>query len=132
MRPMRSGRATISMSRPRALGECDRCSEWRNLDYLFHQMQWTGNVLTDTGLLVCDDCLDVPQPQFKTPILPPDPYPRINPRPSPNTTPLAYLGAPLPTSPDSQGFTVFILGITLGSGIFTLDSSVLDGPDVLA
>lgn len=64
------------------------------------------------GLLVGTDCLDKPQPQYKTPILPPDPIPRINPRPSPNTTPVPVtVGAPLPTSPENLGFTVYTLGL---------------------
>lgn len=115
MRPMRSGRARISARRPKAIGECDRCGFWKNLDGLSPQMQWAGNTLRDTGLLVCSDtCLDVPQDQYRTPILPPDPFPRINPRPSPNTTPVPVtVGAPLPTSPENQGFTVYTVGLVV-------------------
>lgn len=146
-RPMRSGRARISLRHPQAMGECDRCGFWRNLDGLTRQFQWAGNNLTDTGMLVCQDtCLDVPQNQFRSPILPADPMPRINPRPSPNVTQVpTSIGQPLATSPENQGFTVYTLGITIagtssnvpippsgGSGDFTLDQSILDGPDVLA
>lgn len=111
-RIMRSGRARISLTRPRAMAESDRSGLWYSLDDLRPQMQWAGNKLIDTGLRVGPDELDVPQPQFRTPILPADPYPRYNPRPSPNTTPVPVtVGAPLPTSPENQGFTVYTLGI---------------------
>lgn len=111
-RIMRSGRARISLSRPRAIGESDRSGLWYSLDDLRPQMQWAGNKLIDTGLRVGPDELDVPQPQFRTPILPADPVPRYNPRPSPNTTPVPVtVGAPLPTSPENQGFTVYTLGL---------------------
>lgn len=113
-RIMRSGRARISLTRPRAIGESDRSGFWYSLDDLRPQMQWAGNKLIDTGLRVGYDELDKPQPQFRTPILPPDPVPRINPRPSPNTTPVPVtVGAPLPTSPENQGFTVYTLGLVI-------------------
>lgn len=113
-RIMRSGRARISATRPRAIGESDRSGMWYSLDDLRKQMQWAGNTLIWTGLLVGPDELDVPQPQYKTPILPPDPVPRLQPRPSPNTTPVPVtVGAPLPTSPENLGFTVYTLGIVM-------------------
>ena len=142
MRVMPSGRARISVRRPRAIGECDRCGFWKSLDDLRPQYQWGGNQLIDTGLLVCSDtCLDVPQPQFRSPILPPDPVPRVRPRPSPNTTFAPNTGGtgnafimgqsllggpntlgapvnPLPTSPENQGFSVYILGFYLGQGSY--------------
>jgi hypothetical protein len=47
---------------------------------LTYQFQWTGLVLNNLNLLVCCECLDVPQPQLKTIILPPDPLPINDPR----------------------------------------------------
>lgn len=130
-RVMYSGRARISTRRPRAIGECDRCGRWHSLDDMRRQFQWAGNKLMDTGLLVGVDCLDVPQDQFRTPILPPDPVPRMNPRPSFNVTAPAPFGGPFPTSPDNQGFTRFVLGIFAPQNLFVLDQSRLDGTDVL-
>jgi hypothetical protein len=107
---------------------------WYSLSDMRRQLRWSGNKLVDTGLLVGPDQLDKPQEQFRTIILPPDPRPRINPRPSPNITPVtSAIGQPKPTSPENGGFTVFTLGLTVtNAGFFTLDQSVLGGPDVLA
>ena len=35
---------------------------------------------------VCRDCYDIPQPQLRTIIIPPDPLPVLNARPEPYTT----------------------------------------------
>ena len=111
MRVAYSGRARISVRSPAALAECDRCAMWWKRVNLIHQMQWAGNKLMDTGLLVCRECLDVPQEQFRTLILPADPMPVPNPRPSPNITPVpAFVGLPLSTTPDNRGFTQYQLG----------------------
>ena len=91
----RSGRARISMRQPRAMGECDRCSRWNNHASMVRQFQWSGNALVDTGLLVCRDCADRPQQQLRSIILPPDPRPIINARPSPNVTPIAWRPVPV-------------------------------------
>lgn len=92
------------------MGECDRCGLWHSLDAMSRQFQWAGNSLVDTGLLVGSDCLDVPQDQYRSLILPPDPVPRENPRPSANVTAWPIIGQPLPTSPENLGFTQFVLG----------------------
>jgi hypothetical protein len=78
------------MRRPKAVGECDRCSGWVNLINLIPQKQWAGYNLVDTGYLVCRDCLDRPQEQLRAFILPQDPRPLPKPRVSPNITPIAY------------------------------------------
>lgn len=110
MRVMPSGRGRISVRRPRALGECPRCGFWRNREDLKEQYQWSGNQLVYLGIDVCaDTCLDIPQSQFRTPILPPDPRPLTKPWPSPNTTFAPNVGGPLPTSPENQGFTQLVL-----------------------
>lgn len=36
-----------------------------------------------TGFLVCQRCLDIPNPQMLSPIIPPDPMPVLNPRVEP-------------------------------------------------
>lgn len=109
MRIARSGRGRISIRRPRGLGESDRSGFWYNHRSLVRQFQWAGNSLIDTGLLVGPDEVDVPQQQFRALILPADPMPLVNPRPSPNITGVPIVGQPIPTSPMQLGFTVYIL-----------------------
>lgn len=77
----RSGRATTNPAAPRAFGVCDRCGFWVNHFKLIWQHQWQGTQLVNLNLLVCEPCLDIPQPQLKARILPPDPVPIANPRP---------------------------------------------------
>lgn len=79
----RTGRAVINPSAPEAVGVCDRCGNLWNLSRLRNQWQWQGTALMDTGVKVCPDCYDVPQPQLRTIILPPDPLPRLGARPEP-------------------------------------------------
>lgn len=76
-----TGRAHVSASNPRAFGVCDRCGIWHQLCNLSWQYQWAGTRLQNLRLLVCAQCLDVPQPQLKARILPPDPVPVMNARP---------------------------------------------------
>lgn len=76
------GRARTSLRDPRAKGECDGCGMWYQLASLRRQMQWAGPRLMDTGFLKCRRCYDKPQDQYRTIILPPDPRPVVNPRPS--------------------------------------------------
>lgn len=75
------GRAYASPSAPRSKAVCDRCGEWNLLSRLNKQQEFYGTSLAWTGYLVCDRCLDEPQPQLKPLILPPDPVPVMNPRP---------------------------------------------------
>lgn len=96
------------------------------------QFQWAGNKLIDTGLLVGRDCLDVPQDQFRSLILPPDPIPLINPRPSPNVTGIPIVGQPLPTSPGNRGFTQFIVGGSQPPFYPTTKSAVLSAVATLS
>jgi hypothetical protein len=54
---------------------CQRCGDlYRRCD-LIAQRQWAGRQLIDTGFRVCPRCLDVPNAQDMTLILPPDPPP---------------------------------------------------------
>ena len=118
MRLMPSGRARISTRRPQAVGECPRCGFWRNRVDLIEQYEWQGNKLVYLGIDVCrDTCLDIPQPQFRTPILPPDPIPLRKPWPSPNVTLPPTIGGPITTSPDNQGFSTYIVGVPTASYI---------------
>jgi hypothetical protein len=110
------GRAKLDINNPSAQSECDRCGFWYNLDQLHRQFEWRGAALADTGLLVCSgsgtkECLDVPFEQNRTLILPPDPVPRVNARPSHDITPAWEIGQFAgPTTPGNQGFTQYVLG----------------------
>ena len=110
-----AGRARVNLRNWSAQGECDRCGCWYQLDQLSKQFQWQGASLAWTGYLVCRRCLDVPQEQFKVLILPPDPKPRVNPRPSYDTTGYAIAGFSPPTSPQNQGMTPYLLGVQAGA-----------------
>lgn len=76
-----TGRGSVNARNPRSLAVCDRCSFTYNLDQLTWQYQWAGVKLQNLRLLVCCECLDKPQPQLKTIVIPPDPMPTLNPRP---------------------------------------------------
>lgn len=76
----RSGRARISRSNPEARGVCDRCGFMYSLSDLRYQYQWAGTQLQNLMLRVCDRCMDIPQEQLRSIILPPDPIPVTNPR----------------------------------------------------
>lgn len=75
------GRARVSVRDPKAFAVCDRCSLWYNLSSLKWQLQWSGAQLQNLRILVCERCLDVPQQQLRSLVLPPDPVPVFNPRP---------------------------------------------------
>lgn len=73
--------AAVDATRPEAFAQCDRCGFWYNRSRLAWQNYWAGTHLYNTGYLVCDDrCLDIPNEQLRTIILPPDPPPVINSR----------------------------------------------------
>lgn len=109
------GRARVRARSPSAAAICDSCGFCYNLDALVTQYQWRGTKLADTGSLVCSDCLDVPQQQFRTLILPPDPEPRVNPRPDTNVTPIAIIGGTVPVTPGNLGFSQYVIN---GSSVF--------------
>lgn len=75
------GRAYTDPSSPEPPGICDDCGEKWMLSELHWQYDYRGRQLQNLRLLKCPRCLDDPQPQFKTIILPPDPVPVLNPRP---------------------------------------------------
>ena len=74
-------RAPVDASHPQAQAICDRCGFLWHFDALQWQFQWRGTQLVNTRFLVCPDCLDVPQEQLRTIVLPPDPLPVLNARP---------------------------------------------------
>jgi hypothetical protein len=121
-----NGHSRVSAYDPQAAAVCDRCSRRYNLSALRRQFQWAGTTLLDTGFLVCRRCLDTPFEQYRSIILPPDPVPRMNPRPDVQATPIYYPGSNEPTTPGNQNFLQYILG-TPNAGTYPTDK-----PDVLA
>ena len=75
------GRASVSTRRPQALAVCDRCGTWYNRKELRWQFEWAGRSLQNQQILVCYQCLDVPNQQLRTFVPPPDPMPVWQPRP---------------------------------------------------
>lgn len=71
----------MSARGPRAQGCCDRCGFTYTHSTLSWDYQWSGVKLQNLRLLVCKTCLDAPQIQLKTIIIPADPLPVLNPRP---------------------------------------------------
>ena len=76
------GRARVDARRPESFAVCDRCGFWYNHSDLTYQSQWSGTRLQNLYLLVCRrTCLDIPQEQLRTVVLPPDPTPTYFARP---------------------------------------------------
>jgi hypothetical protein len=74
------GRARISATRPEAKGVCGRCGFLYSLADLRYQFQWAGTSLVNLQKKVCRTCMDTPQIQLKTIVLPADPVPVVQPR----------------------------------------------------
>ncbi len=102
-------RASVSARMPRALALCDRCQFRYNHDELQWQYQWVGPKLQNLRLLVCRSCLDMPQENLRTIILPPDPVPISNPRPEPVTEDIN------PNSPIGQSASPLLAGTNVGT-----------------
>jgi hypothetical protein len=75
------GKARVDPTNPQAFAICDRCGGLYNHVDLQWQHQWIGPQLQNLRILVCEKCLDRPQEQLRTIILPPDPLPIYNARP---------------------------------------------------
>lgn len=75
------GRARISAKNPQAAGVCDRCGGVVNHVDLSWQFDWAGAALVNKRLLVCDHCMDTPQQQLRSIVLPADPPVIMNARP---------------------------------------------------
>src|SRR5215475_8346047 len=99
----------VSRRNPRALAICDRCGFRFNHDQLQWQFQWAGPRLQNLRILVCRTCLDVPQEQLRTIILPPDPVPNRDPRPE------DYVSANNPNSPIGQDANAQLSGTNIGT-----------------
>ena len=78
MRP--HGRARVSSRNPQAFAICDRCGFLKNHVDLGFQYEYGGAGLYNTQMLVCGRCMDVPQMQLKSIVIPADPLPILNPR----------------------------------------------------
>ena len=85
------GRAEVNPDDPRAWGRCDRCFGLVNHDTLQWQMRFAGPQLVNTRKFVCPNCLDIPNMQEHTIVLPPDPVPIRNARPSDNSVETDYI-----------------------------------------
>lgn len=75
--------AATDPAQPRGWGTCGRCGFVGNLVNFQWQFDWRGMSLMNLQLLVCDECLDTPQRQLGTIVLPPDPPPLLDARPEP-------------------------------------------------
>lgn len=70
----------VDATNPLAAGSCDLCGRWWPLRSLRPQTIWAGQSLYSYLSLRCIECWDVPNPQLRTIILPPDPPPVLNAR----------------------------------------------------
>lgn len=71
----------IDPNNPEPIGVCDITGQFFNHKDLIKQMEWRGNHLVWTGLLVGKPYLDKPQQQNRPYPVKADPYPVKNPRP---------------------------------------------------
>ncbi|QPF87031.1 hypothetical protein IC762_12325 [Bradyrhizobium genosp. L] len=79
-----TGRARVSQRSPSAIGVCQRCGMWYQRNELVPQLQWQGPKLQNIEVYVCTrTCLDKPQAQLKSIIIPADPVPVWRPFPEP-------------------------------------------------
>lgn len=76
-----NSKARVDTQHPDSFGICDRCGNLRNLSDLKYQFQWRGESLVNSNILVCPPCLDIPNEQLRTIVLPPDPLPVPDARP---------------------------------------------------
>ena len=85
------GRATVDADSPRAWAHCDRCYALVNHSDLRFQFRYAGPRLVNTNKLVCERCLDEPNQQERTIVIPSDPVPIRNPRPGDPSVETNYL-----------------------------------------
>lgn len=74
------GRIRLDSRHPMGFRVCDRCGTQYSRDDLAWQFEWQGATLQNLRILVCSTCLDIPNPQLRTYVPPPDPLPFWNPR----------------------------------------------------
>src|SRR3954463_13016780 len=77
----KSSYVNIDYDNSDALGECDRSGFTFNKKDLCKQMEWRGNSLVWTGLLVGRPFLDTPNEQLRPPLVKSDPKSVSDPRP---------------------------------------------------
>jgi hypothetical protein len=77
------GRARTNPTAPRAKAVCDRCGFWYNHYDLQWQYDYRGRSIQNIRILVCETCLDKPNPQLMPRIIPQDPVPIDNARVEP-------------------------------------------------
>jgi len=77
----RAGRARTNPRSPESHAICDRCGARVNHVDLSWQFDWAGSSLINKRILVCDPCMDTPQQQLRTIVLPADPPVIMNARP---------------------------------------------------
>lgn len=77
------GRARTNPSRPEAKAVCNRCGFWWQRNRLINQQEYRGAGLLPLQIFVCPPCLDRPQAQLKSIIIPSDPVPVTLPFPEP-------------------------------------------------
>jgi hypothetical protein len=77
------GKALVDPYSPRAFAICQRCGTLYNSYKLSFQYQWMGTKLQNKWVRVCPDCTDIPSIFLRQIIIPPDPYPTIQPRTEP-------------------------------------------------
>jgi len=117
MRP--HSRYSVSRNQPQARGVCDRCGFQYQLRTLGYQYQWAGPRLQNLQLRVCDRCMDFPQEQLRSIILPPDPLPVDDPR-------IEVYANEVPTFLTTQTGLRFI---TMGGLIYETEITVTPSPD---
>ena len=110
------GRASVDPENPATWAACDRCGTLYCLHDLTWQHDWRGNTMANLRLLVCSRCLDTPSPWYRSLVLPPDPSPIINTRPS------LY-------AIDEDGIDLIYLGD--GSILVASDQSVIVSPPLV-
>jgi hypothetical protein len=94
----------IDPKNPEALAICDYSGLPCMHKDLVRQMEWRGNGLVWTGLLVNKRFADIPNEQGRAPLLPPDPIPVTNPRPQFYQS-MTWSNNPLPIWADNTYFS---------------------------
>jgi hypothetical protein len=127
MRP--TSRYQVNSDNPRAKGVCDRCGQtWQHKD-LKWQFEWIGPRLQNIRILVCTPCLDKPQQNLRTIVIPPDPVAIMNARPEnyvSDDNPLSAIGVSANFFTPQYGSRIGSL--TLGGGINAAFDGVINKP----
>jgi hypothetical protein len=108
----------VDPTNPRAKAVCDRCGQQWQLEELKWQYQWVGPRLQNLRVYVCPPCLDKPQPNIKTIVIPADPIPVFNPRPEQyvsDDNPLSAIGVDANWLTPTYGSRIG--SMTVGGGI---------------